>query len=269
MRAAALTAYFTVAKSVGLDWAPLLRAAGLTRAMLANTEAMIPARAVISLLETSAEKARCPTFGLRMAEARTLADMGMISVLIAHQPTLRDALGVLQSYRNRINSTLILQIEEARGTLVLREEFAIAAAAHARQSSDLALGVLARTCAAVLGSQWQPDYVAFTYPEPPPADRAIYPRLFGCRAVFEADFTGLVLDAAALDRPNPRADPARGAPPPPQREQLKGAGARPGRGSRRSSGGASARSRRRSSRAGCCCCPAAGRRWRRVRRRWA
>ena len=95
VRAAALTGYFAVAEELKLDTIPLLRGNGLTRAMLSNPEQMLPARPVIRLLEESAAASNCPTFGLRMAERRGLADLGMVSLLLAHQSTLRDALSVL------------------------------------------------------------------------------------------------------------------------------------------------------------------------------
>jgi len=46
----------------------------------------------------------------------------------------------------------------------------------------------------------------FTYPAPPPAERQVYSRVFGCPALFEAEFTGFVLPAAMLDEPGPHAD---------------------------------------------------------------
>ena len=208
MRVAALTGYFEVARSVGIDPLPLLRSAGLSRAMLLNPEQVIPARAAIRLLETSAEVSGCATFGLRMAQFRSLADLGMISLLIAHQSTLRDALEVLASYRNRINSTLVLIIDQQGDTVVLREDFALDPPLLSRQASDLALGVLARMGAAVLESQWHPECACFNYAEPSPSDLDVYRQLFRCRLAFACEFNGIVLNAADLDRPSPRADPA-------------------------------------------------------------
>jgi AraC-like DNA-binding protein len=208
VRVAALTGYFEVARRVGLDPVPLLRAIGLTPAMLANPEQMIPARSAIRLLDASAEESGCATFGLRMAGCRSLADLGMVSLLIAHQPTLRDALVVLGRFRHRINSTLVLNIEEHEGTVVLREDLTLNPPLLSRQASDLALGVLARACAFVLGPQWRPECACFDYAEPGPADLDVYRRLFRCRLAFDCEFNGIVLNAADMDRPNPRADPA-------------------------------------------------------------
>ena len=207
VRVAALTGYFDVARQVGIDPLPLLRDAGLNRTMMTNPEQMIPARAAIRLLEASAEASGCPTFGLRMAAQRSLGDLGMISLLIAHQPTLRDALVVLGHYRNRVNSTLVLVLDEQGDTVTLREDFSLDPPLFSRQASDLVLGVLARMCAEVLGAQWQPECVCLSYNEPPPWELDVYRRLFRCRLAFDSEFNGIVLNAADLDLPNPRASP--------------------------------------------------------------
>jgi AraC-like DNA-binding protein len=211
VRAAALTAYFPVAREFGIDPVPLLRAVGLPRSLLGNPEQMIPAEAVTSLLELSAEASRCLTFGLRMSAQRGLADMGVVSLLIAHQPTLRDALAVLVRYRTRINSTLYLQMEEHDDIAILREELSLRSGRTPRQASDLALGVLVRMCGTVLGPQWHPEGACFTYPAPQSAEHGIYRQIFRCRIEFDASFQGLVIAAADLDRHNPRADPALAA----------------------------------------------------------
>ena len=208
VRVAALTGYFEVARQVGLDPVPLLRRFGLAPGMLAKPEQMIPARSAIDLLEASSAASGCGTFGLRMAGCRSLADLGMISLLIAHQPTLRDALVILARFRNRINSTLVLNIEEKGDTVVLREDLSLDPPVLSRQASDLALGVLARACAFVLGPQWRPECACLDYAAPGPPDLDVYRRLFRCRLAFDCEFNGLVLNAADLDRANPRADPA-------------------------------------------------------------
>jgi AraC-like DNA-binding protein len=211
VRTAALTGYFDVAESLGLDTRALLRDAGLTRAMLTNPEQMLPGRSVIGLLERSAELSGCITFGLRMAEQRSLADLGIVSLLIAHQLTLRDALAVLTDYRNRINSTLVLHIDEHDDVAVLREEFAFSPPVASRQSNDLALGVLAALGGAVLGPAWRPHCITFSYERPAPAERDVYRRLFDCPVEFGAEHDGIIIERRLLDAVNPRADAALAA----------------------------------------------------------
>ncbi len=208
VRAASLTGYFAIAEQLRLDTMPLLRSVGLSRAILEDPEQMLPARAVIRLLEESAAAADCPTFGLRMAETREFADLGMVSLLIAHQPTLRDALSVLAQYRNRINSTLVLRVESFDGLALLREVFAIDPPIASRQADDLALAVLDRICQNVVGTGWRPISVSFTYEPPPAQDKIVYQRIFSCPIEFGSEYDGILVNSADLDRPNPRSEPA-------------------------------------------------------------
>ena len=62
--------------------------------MMTNPEQMLPARSVVRLLEDSALASGCVTFGLRMAVERRVSDIGKVSLLIVHQPTLRPSLDV-------------------------------------------------------------------------------------------------------------------------------------------------------------------------------
>lgn len=208
VRAAALKGYFEVAEELRLDPLPLLRRAGLTRTMAENIEQMLPARSVIKLLEESAEAASCPTFGLRMAEQRELADLGMVSLLIAHQQTLGDALSVLAEYRNRINSNLALRVETFGDMALLREAFSLDPPMPSRQVDDLAIAVLDRVCRSVIGSGWQPISVSFGYETPPSVDRAVYQRIFSCPLEFNSEFDGILIKNSDLAKPNPRSEPA-------------------------------------------------------------
>jgi len=208
VRAASLTGYFAVAEELGLNTPRLLRNAGLSRSSMSNPEQMLPARAVVDLLESSAAASGCLTLGLRMADRRQLSDIGMVSLLIVHQPTLGEALDVLSEYRNRINSNLTLQIERHERDVFLREHFALTPPIYTRQVSDLALAVLYKTCRAIMPDNWRPQCVCFSYQRPGPVDRRLYDTLFDCALHFGSDFDGIVIDANDLDSVNPRFDAA-------------------------------------------------------------
>lgn len=206
VRAAALTNYTEVARHLGLDAAALLRKHRLSLRLIADPEQRIPLQSVVALLEESAQLADCPTFGLRMAESRSIADFGAISLLLTHQRTLRDALRATIQYQHLLNESLALYVEEAGTTVILREEGAAGGAAQSRQATELALGVLCRMCSALLGSQWRARSVKFTHEAP--QDPSVHRRVFGCTPEFGCEFNGIVCSAADLDRPNPTADPA-------------------------------------------------------------
>ncbi len=204
VRAAVLTNFFEVAQALGLNPQPLLWQVGLSRALLDDPEQRIPAEAAVALLEAAAQASGCLQFGLRMAESRQLSNFGMVSLLISHQRCLRDALTLIIQYRHFLNDTLAIQIEDAGPMVILRDEVVVRG--PVRQSNELAIGVLFRMCAAVLGKAWRPSSVNFTHSAPP--EIGLYKRLFNCNIEFGSEFNGIVCRAADLDAPNPGADPA-------------------------------------------------------------
>lgn len=204
VRAAALTNFFEVAGDLGLDPQPLLRAARLSRALLADPDQRIPVNACAALLESAAQAAGCPSFGLRMAESRQLSDFGVMSLLISQQPTLRDALATFIGYRHLVNESVAILLEAAGKAVIIRQEVVLNA--PSRQATELAIGVVFRMCRALLGPHWQPLSVNFTHPAP--ADLRVHRRLFGCPLEFGSEFNGIVCLAADLDAPNPTGDPA-------------------------------------------------------------
>ncbi|QSX77516.1 AraC family transcriptional regulator [Agrilutibacter solisilvae] len=207
IRAATLKNYFEVAQQLDLNPQPLLRAAGLSRTMLTDPERRIPASAVLRLLEDSARQSGCDTFGLRMAESRQLSDFGVVSLLLIHQPTLRDALVTTMKYRHLLNELLAIHVEERGRTVVIREEFVTDSGfTSSRQAIELALGALYRLCGFLLGPHWKPHSVNFTHGAP--ENLLIHRRVFRCPAEFDREFNGIVCEASDLNAPNPSADPA-------------------------------------------------------------
>ena len=204
VRAATLTGFFEVSRERGLNPLPLLRKVGLSRSLLQNPDQRIPVEAVVQLLELAAEACADEQFGLRMALGRQVADFGVVSLLIIHQPTLRDALQATIKHLYLINDSLALKMEDAGRSVILREE--VLAGQPARQANELAIGVLVRLCESVLGRDWRPASVNFTHPAP--RDARPHRRMLGCPVVFDSEFNGLVCRAADLDVPNPAAAPA-------------------------------------------------------------
>lgn len=206
IRAATLKNYFEVAQQLGLNPQPLLRTAGLSRTMLSDPERRIPAPAAVKLLEDSARQTGCDTFGLRMAESRQLSDFGVVSLLLIHQPTLRDALMTTMKYRHLLNELLAIHVEERGRTVVIREEFVPGPGPTSRQAIELAMGALYRLCGFLLGPHWKPHSVHFTHG--PPQNLLVHRRVFRCATEFNREFNGIVCDAADLTYRNPSADPA-------------------------------------------------------------
>lgn len=206
VRAASLSNYAEVARQFDLDPERLLRQAGLDRACLHDPDLRINANAVLNLLELSAAKARCPSFGLLMAESRRLSNFGAVSLLLRHEATLRAALEAIVRHRAELNDALAVHIEDNGRRVLLREELRTAQRRAAPQAVELALGVMVRLLRAVLGYRWTPAAVHFRHAAP--AELSVHRRVFGIEPTFARACDGIEFPSSDLDRPNPGADPA-------------------------------------------------------------
>jgi AraC-like DNA-binding protein len=202
VRAASLTNYTGVARFVGLDPLAMLRRAGIDPAALADPDRQISRRAAAQLLDDSARESGCESFGLLMAECRTLPDFGALSLLMMHQETARGVVEVLVDYQGLLSGAHAVDLEEWDGTAIIRTE--IAGRIGGRQAIDLLMGTVCRAISEVVSGRWHPDCAHFVHPAP--ADLSIHRRIFQCDMVFDATFNGLACSSESLDAPNPAAD---------------------------------------------------------------
>jgi len=206
IRSASLTHYADVARGAGLDPGLMLREFGLPQRCLVDAEIKIRLVSARRLLEASAERSGVEAFGLLMADARRLSNLGPLGLLVREQPTLRLAIEAFARYARRLNEELLFMIEEAGDVVVLREELIVGDASPVRQSTELAVGVAFQMLRTLLGPDWRPRRVCFAHDAP--ADRSVHQRIFGHSVEFGHDFNGIVCARADLDLPNPGADPA-------------------------------------------------------------
>jgi AraC-like DNA-binding protein len=202
VRAVVLTTYPAVAQAVGLDPYAMLREAGIDPLFLADPEARLPASAVSFLLDESARRSRCESFGLQMAERRSFASLGPLSLLLRHERDFRTVLRRLRQYRRLMGDVvdydLVEEGEEARILVLVAPEVAT------RQCVELAMGLTCRFLGGAMFGGWHPEEACFRYP--PPADPQIHQRLFRTRLRFDAPFNGFVVPVDSLDRANASAD---------------------------------------------------------------
>ncbi|CAI8872815.1 AraC family transcriptional regulator [Pseudomonas putida] len=204
VRAATLKHYIEVAQTLALNPGEMLRDVGLLPTLLDDPESLLPLDAALRLLENSAERSACPTFGLRMAQARRMSDIGVVSLLLSHQRTLRDMLLTSIEYRHLLNRTLAMNLETTGNMVLIREEIMAEAGMPKRQATELAIGILHRTCKSVMGNQWNPQSVHFSHEAPASAHE--HTRFFRCRVVFDAEFDGIFCSKEDIDQLNPQAD---------------------------------------------------------------
>lgn len=197
VRAAALTNYIDVARFVGLDPYAMLKRARISPAMLDDPDGRLPRAAVNDLLTDSAREANCISFGLMMAESRSLAHLGAISLVIRHQETVRGVVESLARYQHLMGDTITLTLEDRGPDVAFVMGIVAGNGTLQRQGLELAMGILCRAIVAVSGARWHPEAVHFTHPAP--GDPAVHNRVFGAPLVFNSDFNGFISSRAALD----------------------------------------------------------------------
>ena len=203
---AVLKNYLDVTQQFNVNPYPLLSGVGLCQTQLNDSKQRIPVDKAIALLEQSAQMSGCEAFGLHMAEQRQLSDFGEISLLLSYQHTLRDALYTIVRYRNLLNNSLEIYVEEVGNTVIIREEVVSTSTVYSRQSTELALAIMHRFCAALLPHKWKPLSIHFTHSAP--RDLSVHKRIFGCSLEFGSEFNGIVCTTAELDTANPQANTA-------------------------------------------------------------
>jgi AraC-like DNA-binding protein len=204
-RYAALSGYGALSDSLGLDWAPLMRSAGLDPAGLAVQDRWIPAAAVARLLETSAAASGREDFGLRLAGLRRLANLGPLALVIREEPDVRSVLEMLIRYEHAYNQAISIALSEADGLATIRVDLDLGEPAGARQATELAVGALHRIHRQLHGARWQPLSVCFAHRAP--ADLGTHLRIFGPALQFRREFAAIIVRAGDLAAPNTIADP--------------------------------------------------------------
>jgi AraC-like DNA-binding protein len=186
----------------------LLRREGLDPAALQNPDAKLPVADVAALLEAAAAESGRADFGLRLAEAWTIADLGPVSLAVVHQETLREALRARELHRAHISDAVVLQLNEGAGVAELCVALDLPAGVAAGQLTDFILGKTLKLCRAILGAGWLPLGARLRRFEP--QDQTAYRRMLGANAlVFGGRADALVLRAGDLDARLPRMpDPA-------------------------------------------------------------
>jgi AraC-like DNA-binding protein len=204
IRSATLSGYMELVTSLGRDPLMFLQAVGLSPKLLENSETLVPRDAARELLEITARATKVEDFALRLAARRRLSALGPISLVLKEEPTPRHALNTLCRYLKLVNPSLILNVEDAGGTVIIREGLLPSPGLAMRQSVELAVGTMYRMLSDLAGEQWRPREVCFSHR--PTADLSAYRAFFGATIKFNQEFDGLVCDAMELDKPRASGD---------------------------------------------------------------
>jgi AraC-like DNA-binding protein len=202
MRAATLANYIEVANSVGLDGPRMLREAGIPPELLASPEQRLPASAIIGLLDRSAELSGCDAFGLLLAERRTFASVGPLSLLLERLPNVREVIQATIDFGRHLNDIVAISLDDVGETCLVRID--LEPGFWSVQAFDLVVATAYRILVATSGNRWRPDCVHLV--RRAPADPAPWRRVYAVPIEFGATFNGLSSTGSAMRMPNPKAD---------------------------------------------------------------
>ena len=206
IRSAALNNYVELSRSLGLDPYRMITSCGLPAACLDDPDTKVPLASVIKLLEQSALKSGKPDFGLRMAENRTLANVGALALLVREQPSVRKALDTLAGYMFLHSEAFVVRIIEQDDLVIV--DFIVDAGRPApmRQAIELAIAFLHRSFQRLFRERWRPQAVCFAHAAPNRLDA--HRRFFGTEVRFNQEFNGIICRSRDLDVAVPTANAA-------------------------------------------------------------
>jgi AraC-like DNA-binding protein len=205
IRAACLTDYVEVARSVGLEPNLMIDAVGLPQTCLYNPDLKISLTAFTRLLEVSAKSANVDNFGLRLSERRLLSNLGPVGLLAREQRTVREAISALTRYIGYHSDGIRLDVEEQDDLVLINPAVLIRRSVPMRQATELSVGVAFRILQIFLGAAWKPQFTSFSHG--PPSNCEIHLRILGRGVRYGQEFNGIVCKADDLAEPLYGSDP--------------------------------------------------------------
>ncbi|SPC17483.1 AraC family transcriptional regulator [Cupriavidus taiwanensis] len=204
-RGATLTDYEHIARAVGLDPFRMLRLAKIPAKALDDPNLMISADSVAWLLEESARVSGQEAFGLLLAERRSLANLGMLAMVIREEPTLRSAMLAAARYLRLHNEGVQLRLDDAGNLGMLHVDVDFRRPGVWRQAIEMSTGIALRTFTVLTRHTFRPVSVSFTHEAP--SSLEIHQRVLGHTIEFSNKFTAIVCRSRELDTPIPAAAP--------------------------------------------------------------
>jgi AraC-like DNA-binding protein len=207
-RAARLTGYEDLARSVGVDPRQELRRVGIPIRSLENPDALISYESFLRLLENTAVNGSCPNFGLRLSQAQDISVLGPLAVLIGHARTISEAAHFAARYLfvhtpgNRV-ALVPVPLDSTQTDVSFTIE--LAGKVPRSQGYELGLAFITRLVRMLGRGAIRPLLAMLPHARLGPL--SAYTAAFGCPTRFESGVAALRFATAELERPLPEHDP--------------------------------------------------------------
>ncbi len=183
--------------NLGLDTQAILNSAGLSRALIADADARIPAEKADALWMRAFELAKDTSLALHAAEALPFGAYKVLDFIVANAPTVGEGLTRVLHYFPVVDPRATLTITEQSGDLVITmESKAGALPGPAQEFTFAALVLRSRVCTEIA---WPLRYVDFAM-EAPDNSRE-HERIFECPIRFSQTRAQLVVSRETWDLP--------------------------------------------------------------------
>ncbi len=185
----------------GVDPEPTLRAAGLSRDILAPVDGRLPYLTVRALWEAAADTAGDPSFGVHVAEALPIGALDALDYVISAEATVGASLSRLTQYVRLVHDAANLQlVVEPTHALIVGG----VPANPAPQLDEFLHTLLLVRSRRATGVEWVPERMAFQHERT--HDDAELSRVFGCPLAFGMGQIELRFARSVLELPHLHAD---------------------------------------------------------------
>jgi AraC-like DNA-binding protein len=190
---------------VGTSLASVLDGTGV-KAEDIRPDAFVPYAAFLSVLDNASRLTGREDFGLLLGKRQTLAALGPVGEVLRHAATLGEAIGDFAALQSRNSTGGAVYLMRSDRDVILGYAVYDHSAQVSSQIYDLVLAVGCNLIAELTGGAATPEEILLS--RSAPRDPTPYHRLARCPVRFDQHQTGLLLRAALLDLPLPKADDA-------------------------------------------------------------
>jgi AraC-like DNA-binding protein len=182
----------------GVPREELLRSQAIDPARLTEVDGRFDAEEFALLQVRAMDLTRDEALGFHMAQRTPDSAFDLISHLVSHSPTLRDALGLCMQFQRLLLDDSHIALRETGTTAAIHYHFVRSHERADRMHAEFVVAALLRLVRVFGGSGVTPKVAAFEHPAP--AHSLEYARVFGDVVRFGQATTALTFDRAVLDR---------------------------------------------------------------------
>jgi len=199
VRSASIRGFSELVSELGGDPEALLSLASLSSCILIDEDQLIPSSSLNQLLELSAEKLNCESFGLQLSQKQELTILGPVALIINQASTLAEGLRDLQRYLPIHSQAGKVESSIEGKTLTIRYIPQIPGGQSTRQLVNLTMGVAMNIFRLLSNKQWNPHRLFFCHDTPKELRR--YQTIFQAPLSFNQEFNGATIDTSVLEIP--------------------------------------------------------------------